>query len=160
LTGSLDRVAVSDVIQFVNAIQETGILDISGDRSGSVRRGLFDKGEIVDAYDGTHQGEDAVREILNNKEGSFTFIRGEVPPCDKTVNKPTVTILMEQVQAYDEKKVRVAKRRMNRYFRKGNSVCGPQGFRFQKNVEYRIPNSECPSNFDIRHFPTTGVPDT
>jgi hypothetical protein len=102
LTGSLDRFSVSDVIQFVNAIQETGILDISGGRSGAVRRVLFDSGEIVDAYDGMHHGENAVREILNNSDGSFTFIRGEIPPCDNTINKPTMTILMEQMQAYDE----------------------------------------------------------
>ena len=60
----------------------------------------------MDAYGGTHQGKDAVREILDNQEGSFTFIPGEVPPCDKTVNKPTMTILMEQVQAYGEEKNR------------------------------------------------------
>ena len=52
-----------------------------------------------------------MREILSNKEGSFTFICGEVPPCDKTVNKPTMTILMEQVQAYDEEKVRIVGRK-------------------------------------------------
>jgi len=102
LTGSLDRFSVNDVIQFVHAIQETGILDISGSQSGVVRRVLFDKGEIVDAYDGKYHGEDAVREILKNSDGSFTFIRGEVPPCDNTINKPTMTLLMEQMQAYDE----------------------------------------------------------
>ena len=66
----------------------------------------------MDAYGGTHQGKDAVREILDNQEGSFTFIRGEVPPSDKTVNKPTMTILMEQVQAYGEEKVRIEGRKM------------------------------------------------
>ena len=102
LTGSLDRFSVNDVIQFVNSIRETGILDIVDSRISAVHRMLIDEGEIIDAYNGTMRGEEAVRDILLCQEGSFTFIRGDLPSTERVIHKPTMTILMEQIQALDE----------------------------------------------------------
>jgi hypothetical protein len=102
LTGSLDRFAIDEVIQFVNSIRETGILDILDESLSAVHRLLIREGEIVDAFNGDLRGEPAVHAILECRQGSFTFIRGDLPPHDRTINKPTITILMERMQVIDE----------------------------------------------------------
>ena len=102
LTGSLDRFPVTQVLQFLNSIRETGILDIVDDRVSAVHRLLLEDGEIIDAYNGQQRAEEAVREILQCREGSFTFLRGDLPSAERTVGKPTMTLLMEACQFEDE----------------------------------------------------------
>ena len=102
LTGSLDRFSISEVIQFLNSIRETGILDIVDDRVSAVHRLMVDGGEIIDAYNGDKRGEEAVKEIMQCEEGSFTFIRGDLPSNERVINKPTMTLLMELFQEKDE----------------------------------------------------------
>lgn len=102
LTGSLDRFSVTDVIQFLNSIQETGILDITDKAAGTVYRMVVAGGEIIDAFDGEKRGEEAVSAIVTCNQGTFTFIRGDVSAEAKTVGKPTMTLLMESMQSLDE----------------------------------------------------------
>lgn len=102
LTGSLDRFAINEVIQFINSIRETGILDIVDARISSVHRVLVSDGEIIDAFNGDFRGEEALSQILACKEGSFTFIRGDLPTMERSIHKPTMTLLMENMQAFDE----------------------------------------------------------
>ncbi len=102
LTGSLDRFAINEVIQFINSIRETGILDIVDARISAVHRVLVSDGEIIDAFNGDFRGEEALSQILGCKEGSFTFIRGDLPTMERSIHKPTMTLLMENMQAFDE----------------------------------------------------------
>lgn len=102
LTGSLDRFAITEVIQFINSIRETGILDIVDERISAVHRVLVSDGEIIDAFNGDSRGEEALSQILGCREGSFTFIRGDLPTMERSINKPTMTLLMENMQVIDE----------------------------------------------------------
>ena len=102
LTGSLDRFSVGEVLQFLNSIRETGILDIVDDEVASVHRLLVSHGEVIDAFNGTSRGEAAVAEILACETGSFTFIRGDLPSEEAVITKPTMTLLMENYQSRDE----------------------------------------------------------
>lgn len=102
LTGSLDRFAINEVIQFVHNIGETGILDIRDESVSAVHRLLIRQGEIIDAFNGELRGEPAVHAILECRQGSFTFIRGDLPSHDRTITKPTMTMLMERMQKIDE----------------------------------------------------------
>ena len=102
LTGSLDRFSIGEVIQFLNSIRETGILDIVDDRVSAVHRLLVEGGEIIDAYNGNKRGEDAVQQIMRCEEGSFTFIRGDLPSNERVIEKSTMTLLMECYQHKDE----------------------------------------------------------
>jgi len=102
LTGSLDRFSIGEVIQFLNSIRETGILDIVDDRVSAVHRLMVEDGEIIDAYNGDKRGEEAVKEIMQCEEGSFTFIRGDLPSNERVIEKPTMTLLMESFQQKDE----------------------------------------------------------
>ena len=102
LTGSLDRFSVSEVIQFINTIRETGILDIVTNEGNSLHRAMVQEGEIIDAFNGDLRGEEAVARILQCTKGAFTFIRGDIPSPERTVNTPTMTLLMENFRKFDE----------------------------------------------------------
>lgn len=102
LTGSLDRYSVVEVLQFLNSIQETGILDIVDKKLASVHRMILSNGEIVDAFNGSERGEPAVFAIMKCTLGTFTFIRGDIPITTRVVRKPTMTLLMESMQHLDE----------------------------------------------------------
>jgi hypothetical protein len=103
LTGSLDRFSVTEVIQFLHSIQETGVLDIVDKKLAAVHRMVILDGNIIDAFNGGDRGEPAVFAIMRCTEGAFTFIRGDVPGMDHTVRKPTMTLLMEAMQSLDER---------------------------------------------------------
>jgi hypothetical protein len=103
LTGSLDRFSVTEVIQFLHSIQETGILDIVDRKVAAVHRMVLQHGDIIDAFNGGERGEPAVLAIMRCTEGTFTFIRGDVPGRERTVRKPTMTLLMEAMQSLDER---------------------------------------------------------
>lgn len=103
LTGSLDRFSMSEVIQFLNSIRETGILDIVDPDLAEVHRLIVKEGEIVDAFNGDLRGEAAAKAILHCRNGSFTFIRGEVPEEERQICIPAMTLLMEACQESDER---------------------------------------------------------
>ena len=102
LTGSLDRFSICEVIQFLNSIRETGILDIVDEEVSAVHRLMVLDGEIIDAFNGDERGEAALRTILGCKEGSFTFIRGDLPSNESTINESTISLLMEAFKEMDE----------------------------------------------------------
>lgn len=103
LTGSLDRFSMSEIIQFLNSIRETGILDIVDPHLSEVHRLIMKDGEMVDAFNGDLRGEPAARAILHCRHGHFTFIRGEVPDEERQIHIPAMTLLMESCQEEDER---------------------------------------------------------
>ncbi len=102
LTGSLDRFSMAEIIQFLNSIRETGILDIVDPDMSEVHRLIVHQGEIVDAFNGDLRGEAAARAILHCRRGHFTFIRGEVPEEERQIHVPAMTLLMEACKEHDE----------------------------------------------------------
>lgn len=108
LTGSLERFSMSEVIQFLNSIRETGILDIVDPDLAEVHRLIVKEGEIVDAFNGDLKGEAAAKAILHCRRGSFTFIRGEVPDEERRIHTPAMTLLMEACQESDERQFELA----------------------------------------------------
>lgn len=108
LTGSLDRFSVSEVIQFINTIRETGVLDIVTDDGASLHRAMVQEGEIIDAFNGDLRGHEAVSRILRCTKGNFTFIRGDIPSPERTVTTPTMTLLMENFKEFDESQSEVS----------------------------------------------------
>jgi hypothetical protein len=102
LKGSLDRFQVTEIIQLLNTMRETGVLDIVDATDDAVHRVMVREGEIVDAFNADQRGEDAVAEILRCNQGVFAFIRGDLPSAETTIKTSTMTLLMENFQALDE----------------------------------------------------------
>lgn len=102
LRGSLDRFSISEVIQFLNSLGETGILDIMDESVLEVHRLMVLDGEIVEAFNGSLSGEPAIRAILGCQEGTFTFIRAELPTVNRTITVSTMSLLMDAHKEADE----------------------------------------------------------
>lgn len=102
LTGSLGRFSIGEVIQFLNSLGETGIVDVLDTNMLDVHRLMMQDGEIVDAFSGALCGEPAIRTVLGCNEGTFTFIRGDLPTIQRAIKVPTMSLLMDAYKEADE----------------------------------------------------------
>ena len=101
-TGSLDGLTVSQLIQFLHSVQESGALSVThgkGQRAGKI---IFNRGEIIDAQCEDARGEDALREIVPFQDGIFAFARQSVSNMTPTVSQGTMALLMNVLKEFDE----------------------------------------------------------
>ncbi len=101
-SGSLSSMSLASVTQFLNSDHETGTLIVTDSSHGDVGTIVFIKGEIIDARCKGKRGVDAVYQILQQKEGFFSFARGEPSEAVRTVEENTITVLLNAHKLIDE----------------------------------------------------------
>ncbi len=104
LTGTIQRTALGELIQFLNAGKETGILAVKDEHKQPLGLVYMAKGEIVDATCGAQRGLDAVYAVLRRTKGYYTFKRREQIEQERTVTQGTIGILLEAYRIIDEEK--------------------------------------------------------
>jgi len=101
LSGSLDDISPSELLQFFHMHQKTGklLLDIP---SGTVRV-AFREGAIIGARYGEKEDKDAIFAILGEKNGMFRFVAG-IPESlmEMEVLGDFMMIIMEGLRRLDE----------------------------------------------------------
>ncbi|MFH0907945.1 MAG: DUF4388 domain-containing protein [bacterium] len=100
--GSLDTFTMGDLIQFVHSTTKTGMLDIQCEGLAAPNHLVFELGEIIDAACDGKRGEDAVYAICRIKKGSYTFSKETRDGVTKTVNKATMSLLLDAHRVMDE----------------------------------------------------------
>ena len=98
LSGSLQRMPINEVIQFIHASCMTGTLSINAPGYAKALELYVQDGEIREAMAGKKSGEEAIQEILQCTQGDFAFVRRE----RKKIERSTMSILMEACQHMDE----------------------------------------------------------
>ncbi|MGD9873569.1 MAG: DUF4388 domain-containing protein [Kiritimatiellia bacterium] len=101
-SGSLESFSLLDLIQFLNSTKETGdlhILDDAGEKSAEL---FFSKGEIIDAVQGKARGVAAIFSLVKNAKGSFALYRKKESGAKRTIEMPTMTLLLEASKNMDE----------------------------------------------------------
>ena len=101
-SGSLDTFSMGDLIQFVHSTTKTGALDIQCETIPGPIHLVFELGEIIDALCDGKRGEDAVYAICRIKKGSYTFSKEARDGVSKTVNKATMSLLLDAHRIMDE----------------------------------------------------------
>jgi two-component system chemotaxis response regulator CheY len=100
-TGRLNVMPISDLVQVLHLCHKTGELRLEqGDRQASI---FVEEGAILDASSGRASGDEAVYEILGWKDAAFTF-RSGVRSGRRTIQQPTMTLLMEGARRLDERR--------------------------------------------------------
>jgi hypothetical protein len=101
LSGTLGGHILPQVVQFFCTSHESGRMIIHQD-SGLSEELVFKDGQIIDAQTGNVRGEDAARLILQQRDGSFVFHRGN-PGFDKpSIKQDTMALLLDTHRHIDE----------------------------------------------------------
>jgi hypothetical protein len=100
--GSLDTFSMGDLIQFVHSTTKTGALEIQCEGLAAPINLVFELGEIIDATCDGKRGEDAVYAICRIKKGSYTFSKEARDGISKSVNKSTMSLLLDAHRIMDE----------------------------------------------------------
>jgi len=101
-SGSLASFSLLDLIQFLNSTKETGDLQIRDDGGEERAEVYFDKGEIIDAVFGKKHGVAAIFSLVKNTEGNFAFFRKKVSEAKRTIEMPTMSLMLEASKNMDE----------------------------------------------------------
>ncbi len=99
LDGNLEDFPLADVLQLINMGSRTGVLTIGNDRVTA--QIWFERGQAVHAAMGDVEGEKAVYETFNWKEGHFSFDT-EGATTARTIDLDCQNLIMEAVRRLDE----------------------------------------------------------
>ncbi len=99
VSGSLEEMAIPDLVQILHQGRKTGALQLSSDgEQGSV---FFKDGTIVDAIFRALRGEEAFYAIVGVSTGEFT-IDPTVQPPEKVIQSSPEMLLLEGMRRLDE----------------------------------------------------------
>lgn len=101
-SGSLTSFSLLDLIQFLNSTKETGDLQIRDDDGGEKAEIFFSKGEIIDASFGKKTGVAAIFSLVKSTEGNFAFFRKKESEAKRTIEMPTMSLMLEASKNMDE----------------------------------------------------------
>jgi len=101
LKGSLNDLAIVDLIQLLNRVNQTGALVLSDD--GQRAWLYYQKGQLVDARTGDRRGMEALVEIVDWGSGNFEFEPG-VAPQGETIQMDLHRVIMHALKIRDERK--------------------------------------------------------
>ena len=99
LDGNLEDFPLADVLQLINMGSRTGLLSISN--ADVTAKIWFERGQAVHAEVGDMEGEKAVYETFNWREGRFTFDTDAVTQL-KSIELDCQNLIMEAVRRLDE----------------------------------------------------------
>ncbi len=99
LDGNLEDFPLADVLQLINMGSRTGLLVIT--KNDFTARIWFERGQAVHAQVGELDGEKAVYETFNWREGRFTFDTDATTDL-RTIDLDCQNLIMEAVRRLDE----------------------------------------------------------
>lgn len=98
LSGQLNTFNLPDLLQNINMLGKSGVLEITRDANAKV---FIQKGECVNAEVGAVTGKKAFFRILTWKDGSFAF-RECVPQTDSVFEENTIKLILNALKQEDE----------------------------------------------------------
>jgi CheY-like chemotaxis protein len=98
LAGQLNTFNLPDLLQNINMLGKSGVLEIKRDEVAKV---YIQKGEVINADAGAVSGKKAFFRILTWKEGTFTF-RECVPNAPSVFQENTIKLILNALKQEDE----------------------------------------------------------
>jgi hypothetical protein len=104
--GKLDFLNLGELLQLLGTTSGSGIVQISSSFASQPGIIYIDKGNPINAANGTKSGIDALFSLFGWKDGQFEFIQEEVT-CEKVIKKSRMEIILDGLRMLDEGKVEI-----------------------------------------------------
>jgi CRP-like cAMP-binding protein len=104
--GNLSFLNLGELLQLLGTTSGTGVVQISSSYTSQPGIIYIDKGNPINAANGSKSGIDALFSLFGWKDGQFEFIEDKVT-CEKVINKSRMEIILDGLRLLDEGKVEV-----------------------------------------------------
>lgn len=104
--GELSFLNLGELLQLLGSSSGTGIVQITSNYTSQKGLIYIDKGNPINAANGSKTGIDALFSLFGWKDGQFEFIQ-EAVTCQKVINKSRMEIILDGLRMLDEGQVEV-----------------------------------------------------
>ena len=104
LSGSLDFLNLGELLNLLGSNGSSGVLRIKSSYKAEAGLVYLDKGNPINATNGTLSGLDAIFSLFGWTDGNFEFMQEE-PTCQKTITKSRMEIILDGLRLLDEGKI-------------------------------------------------------
>ena len=104
--GELSFLNLGELLQLLGSSSGTGIVQIHSNYTSQPGVIYIDKGNPINAANGSKTGIDALFSLFGWKDGQFEFIQEDVT-CEKVINKSRMEIILDGLRMLDEGQVEV-----------------------------------------------------
>ena len=105
LSGSLDFLNLGELLNLLGTNGSTGVLHIKSSYSSESGLVYLDKGNPINAVNGSFTGLDAVFALFGWTDGQFEFVQESVT-CEKAITKSRMEIILDGLRLLDEGKIK------------------------------------------------------
>ena len=104
LSGSLSFLNLGELLNLLGSNGSSGVLRIKSSYKAEAGLVYLDKGNPMNATNGTLSGLEAIFSLFGWTDGSFEFVEEE-PTCQKTITKSRMEIILDGLRLLDEGKI-------------------------------------------------------
>jgi CRP-like cAMP-binding protein len=105
LSGSLDFLNLGELLNLLGTNGSSGVLHVKSNYSSEPGLVYLDKGNPINAANGSFTGLDAVFSLFGWTDGHFEFVEGDVS-CEKAITKSRMEIILDGLRLLDEGKIK------------------------------------------------------
>ena len=105
LSGSLDFLNLGELLNLLGTNGSSGVLHVKSNYSSDAGLVYLDKGNPINAVNGSLTGLDAVFSLFGWTDGQFEFVEEEVS-CEKAITKSRMEIILDGLRLLDEGKIK------------------------------------------------------
>jgi CRP-like cAMP-binding protein len=104
LSGSLNFLNLGELLNLLGTNGSSGVLHVKSNHSPETGLVYLDKGNPINAVNGSLIGLDAVFSLFGWTDGQFEFVQEDVS-CEKAINKSRMEIILDGLRLLDEGKI-------------------------------------------------------
>src|SRR5210317_330888 len=104
LSGSLDFLNLGELLNLLGTNGSSGVLHVKSNYSSESGLVYLDKGNPINAVNGSLTGLDAVFSLFGWTDGQFEFVQEDVR-CEKEITKSRMEIILDGLRLLDEGKI-------------------------------------------------------
>ncbi len=104
LSGSLDFLNLGELLNLLGTNGSSGVLHIKSNYSSEPGLVYLDKGNPINAVNGSFTGQDALFSLFGWTDGQFEFVEQDVS-CEKAINKSRMEIILDGLRLLDEGRI-------------------------------------------------------
>ena len=105
LSGSLDFLNLGELLNLLGTNGSSGVLHVKSNYSSESGLVYLDKGNPINAVNGSLTGLDAVFSLFGWTDGHFEFVEEDVS-CEKAITKSRMEIILDGLRLLDEGKIK------------------------------------------------------
>jgi len=105
LSGSLDFLNLGELLNLLGTNGSSGVLHVKSNYSSEPGLVYLDKGNPINAVNGSSTGLDAIFSLFGWTDGDFEFVQ-EAVSCEKAITKSRMEIILDGLRLLDEGKIK------------------------------------------------------